>query len=332
MSTVASSSSVSPSPAPSSSTSQLEPLLLLARSTKPRGAAAANLVHRAISAPGVYFFGQLFDVPGVAELAASSEPELQTAYQLLFLFAYGTYKHYVSLKPSLINSDLSDHQLFKLRQLTLLSLAHQNKSLPYSTLHSSLALSSNNTRELEDLIIDTIYAGLISGKLNRLQSRFEVHYVSARDVPHASTILSQLAPTSSSALASSSSSSSLASAAGTSQLDQMLESLQNWQTTTESVLESLQARMESVKSGADDAENQRQQHHQVLLQNLVQAQNQIESQQQQQQQQQRKGKGPANIGDSNAMDIDDDNARSGSAARKKVAAVPGVRGSKRFRA
>nr|CDI54262.1 related to cop9 signalosome complex subunit 7a [Melanopsichium pennsylvanicum 4] len=288
MSTVASSSSVSPSPAPSSSTSQLEPLLLLARSTKPRGAAAANLVHRAISAPGVYFFGQLFDVPGVAELAASSEPELQTAYQLLFLFAYGTYKHYVSLKPSLINSDLSDHQLFKLRQLTLLSLAHQNKSLPYSTLHSSLALSSNNTRELEDLIIDTIYAGLISGKLNRLQSRFE--------------------------------------------LDQMLESLQNWQTTTESVLESLQARMESVKSGADDAENQRQQHHQVLLQNLVQAQNQIESQQQQQQQQQRKGKGPANIGDSNAMDIDDDNARSGSAARKKVAAVPGVRGSKRFRA
>lgn len=313
MSAVASSSFTAPAAGPLSSTSRLEPLLLVARSTKPRGAAAASLIHQAISAPGVYFFGELFDVPGVAELASSSDgdSQLRAAYQLLTLFAYGTYQDYHQLAQSGAVPELTRDQVQKLRQLTLLTLACQNKSLPYSTLHESLGISTSSTRELEDLIIEAIYSGLISGKLNELQARLEVHYVQGRDVPHPSHLssASSLLP-------------SLGSQQSASQLEHILTSLQGWQSTAVSVLESLQARMDDVRSSAADSELQRQEHHQALLQNLVEAQQQMEAQQQQQQQ--RKGKGPAN-----AMEVDDDNPRAG--ARKK-AAVPGARGSKRSRA
>ncbi|KAF6766838.1 Proteasome component (PCI) domain protein [Kalmanozyma brasiliensis GHG001] len=316
MAAVASTSSLAPTAGPSSSTTRLEPLLLVAASTKPRGAAAANLIHQAISAPGVFFFGELFDVPGVAELATSSgadsSSQLHIAYQLLCLFAYGVYSDYVQLAQSGAVTDLSRDQVYKLRQLTLLSLARQNKALAYTTLHEALGIPPSNKRELEDLIIESIYAGLISGKLNELQARFEVHYVQGRDVPHPS-LLSQPALI---ALPS------LASSTGTSQLDSIFSSLQAWQSTTVSVLESLQQQMEATRSSSAAGEQQRQQHHQALLQNLVEAQQQLEAQQQQQQQ--RKGKGVAN-----AMEVDDDHPRT---AARKSAAVAGGRGSKRSRA
>ncbi|CDW97358.1 hypothetical protein [Sporisorium scitamineum] len=221
-----SSSSLAPSAGPSSSTSRLEPLLLVARSTKPRGAAAANLVQQAISAPGVFFFGELFDVAGVAELAtpsdSASSSQLQAAYQILCLFAYGTYSDYVHLVQAGAIPELSRGEVQKLRQLTLLSLACQHKALPYAALNESLGIHTSNSRELEDLIIEAIYAGLILGKLNELQARFEIHHVQGRDIPHPS-ILSQPALT---ALPS------LASSTSTSQLDQLLSTLQSWQSTT----------------------------------------------------------------------------------------------------
>lgn len=316
MTAVASTSSLAPAAGPSSSTSRLEPLLLVAASTKPRGAAAANLVHQAISAPGVFFFGELFDVSGVAELATSSSadssPQLHIAYQLLCLFAYGVYSDYVQLAQSGGVPELSRDQVYKLRQLTLLSLARQTKALPYTTLHEALGIPPSNKRELEDLVIESIYAGLISGKLNELQARFEVHDVQGRDVPHPS-MLSQPALA---ALPS------LAASTGTSQLDSIFSSLKAWQSTTVSVLDSLQQQMEATRSSSANGEQQRQKHHQALLHNLVEAQQQLEAQQQQQQQ--RKGKGAAN-----AMEVDEDHPR---AAARKSAAVAGARGNKRSRA
>lgn len=313
MAAVASSSAATPSAGPSSSTSRLEPLLLVARSTKPRGAAASNLIHQAISSPGVYFLGELFDVPGVAELSTSTEPQLSTAYQLLTIFAYGTYSDYVQLSLSGALPELSPDQIQKLRQLSLLSLARQNKFLPYQTLHESLGIPQNNLRGLEDLVIETIYTGLISGKLNELQARFEVHHVQGRDLPPPST-LSQPALV---ALPS------LRSGTSTSQLDQIFASLQAWQSTTASVLESLQARMDDVKSSAASTDVQRQEHHSALLQNLIEAQQEMEAQQQKQAS--RKGKGAAN-----AMEIDEDTMSRGGARKKAV--VGGARGNKRSRA
>lgn len=45
----------------------------------------------------------------------------------------------------------------KLKHLTILSLAIQKKTLPYDSLMSELDIK--NVRDLEDLIIEAIYAG-----------------------------------------------------------------------------------------------------------------------------------------------------------------------------
>ena len=56
--------------------------------------------------------------------------------------------------------------MIKLRQLSLVSLAHASKKVSYEELQ--LALGITNVRELEDLIIDTIYAGILEGRLDQL--------------------------------------------------------------------------------------------------------------------------------------------------------------------
>lgn len=279
----------------SSSGSKLEPLLLLAKSTKPRGAAAANLVQQATSAPGIYFFGELFDVPGIAELAGSQEPALRQSYQVLQLFAYGTWADFRTLAGSVV---LSAEQEYKLRQLTILSLASQTKVLRYHDLFHALAIDAAHLRQLEDLVIETVYAGLLSGKLNQLHSRFEVHHVQGRDVPPPAT--------------------------SPAQVDHMHATLSDWQLTAQTVLSALDSRMTQIKSSAATATAQRQDDNSLLLQNLIAAQ-QLAEKQQHQSKLGIKGKGPA------AMDVDDGEHRP-SSLRKKGAGPGGVRGSKRSRA
>jgi hypothetical protein len=52
--------------------------------------------------------------------------------------------------------DVSPKQLKKLKQLTIVTLAKQSKVVPYATLQENLAIE--NLRELEDLVIESIYA------------------------------------------------------------------------------------------------------------------------------------------------------------------------------
>lgn len=54
------------------------------------------------------------------------------------------------------------------------------QSLPYSLLIGQLELS--NVRELEDLIIDSIYSGIIKGKLDQKEQRFQVDWTMGRDI------------------------------------------------------------------------------------------------------------------------------------------------------
>jgi hypothetical protein len=49
---------------------RLEPFLLIAKSAK--GAAAAKLVQDAISAPGVFVFAELLELPNIQEASAPS--------------------------------------------------------------------------------------------------------------------------------------------------------------------------------------------------------------------------------------------------------------------
>jgi COP9 signalosome complex subunit 7 len=154
------------------SANALEQFVLLAKSTK--GAACTELIKQVLEAPGVYVFGELLHMQNIEEL--SSTPQ-KNYYNTLNLFAYGTYKEYLAHKKDLI--DLSPAQKKKLQHLTIVTLATKSKCIPYSMLLEELGIT--NVRDLEDLIIEAIYADIIHGKLDQKNSQLEVDYAIGRD-------------------------------------------------------------------------------------------------------------------------------------------------------
>ncbi|XP_015903430.1 COP9 signalosome complex subunit 7b isoform X2 [Parasteatoda tepidariorum] len=151
----------------------LEQYLILAKSAK--GAAAVELIKQVLVAPGIYVFGELLDMPNIQELNTT---EHAPYYQLLHLFAFGTYSNYLENKDQF--PELSPAMINKLRHLTIVSLATKDKCIPYSKLLKELDLK--NLRELEDLIIDVIYADIVQGKLDQKNNRLEVDYTLGRDI------------------------------------------------------------------------------------------------------------------------------------------------------
>ena len=97
---------------------------------------------------------------------------------LLNMFAFGTYKDLTGCSQQL--PEISDLMRRKLRLLTVVSLAEQSKVLAYTLLMQELHI--DNVRELEDLVIEGISAGVVQGKLDQKSSHFEVDYVIGRDI------------------------------------------------------------------------------------------------------------------------------------------------------
>jgi COP9 signalosome complex subunit 7 len=153
----------------------LEQFVLLAKTAK--GAAAVELVKQALEAPGVYIFGELLDTPNIQEL--ENTPATQPFYNLLQLFAFGTYKEYINMEVGKL-PELGAVPLRKLRMLSVAALAETEKLLPYTTLQNELGLES--VRDVEDLIIEGIACGVMSGKLDQKLKHFEVEFVIGRDI------------------------------------------------------------------------------------------------------------------------------------------------------
>lgn len=147
--------------------------MLLARSAK--GAAIVDLIKKVLSAPGVYVFGELLEMPSVKELL---ETPHKCYVQLLEVFAYGTLSDYAQNKGDF--PELTAPQLAKLRHLTIAELAAHNKTIPYSHLVDALALS--NIRELEDVIIQAFYANVIHGQLDQINKQLIVQGFIGRDI------------------------------------------------------------------------------------------------------------------------------------------------------
>ncbi|KAF5288416.1 hypothetical protein FQR65_LT12029 [Abscondita terminalis] len=158
---------------PTHSSNPLEQFVLLAKSAK--GAACVELIKQVLETPGVYVFGELLDMPNVQELATSGH---NAVWNTLNLFAYGTYKEYVANKSSLL--ELTPGQKKKLQHLTIVTLATRTKCIPYGTLLTELEIK--NVRDLEDLIIEAIYADIIHGKLDQKNSQLEIDYAIGRDI------------------------------------------------------------------------------------------------------------------------------------------------------
>ncbi|KAI9744488.1 MAG: hypothetical protein M1818_002017 [Claussenomyces sp. TS43310] len=142
----------------------LEPFLALTKSAS-SPLAAIDLINRATSAPNTYIFTELLLTPQIQSLATASasggEYPPASYLRLLEIFSYGTYHTYTSTSSL---PPLTEAQTLKLRQLSLLTLARDPTQLNYANLIQVLELSS--ARELENLVISAIYAGLLVGTLD----------------------------------------------------------------------------------------------------------------------------------------------------------------------
>ena len=155
------------------SVNPLEQFVLLAKNAK--GAAAVELIKQALEAPGVFVFGELLDMANIQDLTNSPHAPYLT---LLNIFAYGTYRSLSASADPL--PEITDSMRRKLRLLTVVSLAETNKMLGYNLLMGELDI--NTVRELEDLVIEGISAGVVQGKLDQKCSHFEVDFVIGRDI------------------------------------------------------------------------------------------------------------------------------------------------------
>jgi len=88
--------------------------------------------------------------------------------------------------------DLNLGQTKKLKHLTVVSLSEKDKRIPYTALQDELSIG--DIRELEDLIIEAIYAEIIRGKLDQKNAYLEVDSTIGRDIrpENVDTIVSTL--------------------------------------------------------------------------------------------------------------------------------------------
>jgi len=139
--------------------------------------AAAGCIQQALGKPGLYTYGEIFAHENARALKGTQNEEW---YNSLELFAYGTYADYkanASKYPK-----FEEKQLLKLKQLSVVTLAEKSTSkvLNYNDVMNQLDIAS--VRELEDVIINCIYEGLIHGRLNQSKNQLEIDYVSGRDI------------------------------------------------------------------------------------------------------------------------------------------------------
>ncbi|CAM9196806.1 unnamed protein product [Chrysoparadoxa australica] len=154
---------------------ELTQFRILAKSSVGKG--CVMLIQRILSSPAVWVFGEILAMPNVADLRGTEhEPSLR----LLEIFAYGTYSDYIAQQAQLKLPALRPQDVSKLRMLSIVALAQKQPTISYSTLQRELDIS--NVRQLEDLIFETIYAGLIQAKLDQRAGVLKVSYAIARDV------------------------------------------------------------------------------------------------------------------------------------------------------
>jgi len=154
------------------STEAVEQFMVLSKSAQ--GKSCEPFINQLIANPQIFLFRQFLNLPSITDLKNGS---LANYYELLRLFTYGNYKEYKT------NSNkypaLAPNQLKKLKQLTLMDMAASTKVINFESLTRELEISDQ--RELEDLIIDSIYAGIINGKINQEKKTLKIFSVLARD-------------------------------------------------------------------------------------------------------------------------------------------------------
>jgi len=191
--------------------SPLEGFEALAKSSS--GSSCVMVIQQVLKHPHIFVFGELLDLQSVKDLAnnAQHKPYLE----LLRLFAYGTFGDYKAKQEKEKLPQLSAKELTKLKQLTIVDNAAKNKLMSYVQLMKELELA--NVRELEDLIIECVYQGLIQGKLDQRKGAFEVQSVIGRDL-------------------------------GPQEVESMIGTLNQWLQSSESLIKTLEKKIEQANT------------------------------------------------------------------------------------
>jgi len=153
---------------------------------------------------------------------------LENVLTTLEIFAYGVYQDYV--KDTSKVCSLNEFEINKLRKLTIVSLGNQQKTLSYSALRAALGVATS--RELEDIFIDSVYSGLVTGKLNPREQVVKIDWVMGRDVRKE-------------------------------EFDKMIHHLSEWSSESEKLVETIRTCIQVVSEGRADlaAEESRQIEH-----------------------------------------------------------------------
>ncbi|KNC55996.1 COP9 signalosome complex subunit 7a [Thecamonas trahens ATCC 50062] len=154
---------------------KLEVYTLQAKKATPR--MVRDLVTKALDDAEVFVFGELLALPSVQAL---EETEHKPYLDLLHIFAYGNLTQYRTSADELSLPQLSEAQLRKLRQLTLVSLAAASPTITYDDIKAALEMTE--TRAMEDLIIECIYASLLVGKFDQANSVLVIEACMGRDM------------------------------------------------------------------------------------------------------------------------------------------------------
>ncbi|KAI2511862.1 COP9 signalosome complex subunit 7 [Fragilaria crotonensis] len=164
----------------------LQPLLQMAKESSKNVDTNRTLVLKALSDPTIFC--------GFDQIKATLEiTDDHVLGRTLDLFSYGTYSEYKSAEPGHFIS-FSDAHVFKLRQLTVLSLVQEacsqaSSAISYDDL--SHALDVNNQIDVvEDVLVSCIYAGVVAGQLCQKSKSFLLSCTMpyrSRDVPRTQT-------------------------------------------------------------------------------------------------------------------------------------------------
>ena len=163
----------------------MEQLLTLLKSTPTISSPiVVDLIKRATANPKIFGYAELYHeltsalhVGGGVELS----PAATQWVEYLRMFTYGSWADYKAHISDSIDESLPTR---KLKQLTLLKLCATSnaESIPYVELSQALELGSasdGGVDELEQLVIETIYSGKLTAKLDTKNQALEVFQVTA---------------------------------------------------------------------------------------------------------------------------------------------------------
>lgn len=147
---------------------------LLAQAAVLQGAALAAVLQRALNHPNFLAFAELFHLPSCQALRSTDQ---RNVVRLLEVASYGTYADFKNERASF--PSVQEQFVHKMRILTLSSQAAQLRKLSYDQVRADLDLASD--ADVEALITQAIYSGMVSGKLDQRSRTFDISSAAGRD-------------------------------------------------------------------------------------------------------------------------------------------------------